>query len=132
VCAEEDDRSIVMDPNSASMPSVPYSLDLGSAPLSSLFERPEEYALSFFFTFYACPPTSPHDRRGFFEYVAPLYLRASENSTPKMSTIAVASVMFLAWMDRRPDEAMSRGYLFEGCECDEGAVGEVGNPGLCI
>ena len=99
-----------MVPTAASIPSTPYSHDLGSVPLCSLYENPADYALNVFFTFYANPPAADHERRGCFEYVVPLYSRAGEESALKMSVMAVASIMFLAWMDRRPDDLWSRGW----------------------
>jgi hypothetical protein len=88
---EEDIQAMV--PTTDSIPSALYSTELGKVPLRLCYENPEIYATNFFFTFYATPPNNDLERRAFFDYVVPLYFAASENSTMRLSTLAVASVM---------------------------------------
>lgn len=102
----EDSQSMV--PTAESIPSEPYSYQLGNVTLELCDANPEKYAINFFFSFYAAPPSSILDRRSYFDVIAPLYLAADENSTMRFSTLAVASVMFTAWMDRRADSTLAR------------------------
>ncbi len=46
----------------------------------------------------------------FLEFVSPLYLKAAPDSTLKMSTLAVASCLFTAWLNRRSDTPFSRSF----------------------
>jgi hypothetical protein len=105
---EEDIQAMV--PTTASIPSASHSTEHEKVLPRLCYEYPEVYSINFFFTFYATPPNSDLERRAFFDYVVPLYFAASENSTMRLSTLAVASIMFCGWMNRRADSALARAY----------------------
>ncbi|PVH72992.1 hypothetical protein DL98DRAFT_659727 [Cadophora sp. DSE1049] len=78
-----------------------------------LAETPSNYALSFFFSIYANPPSNNDERRGYLEYLAPQFLCTAPNSTLKMATMAVASCLFIAWLNRRADNPTSRAFYLK-------------------
>jgi hypothetical protein len=70
----------------------------------------EIYAKAFWFTNFANPPTNTNERRNFVDYIIPLHLTSTPQSTPRMSMLAVATTLFMAWCDQRPDGALSRSF----------------------
>jgi len=82
----------------------------GNFPMQICHEDPNIHSTTFFFSFYATPSNNDLERRAFFDYVVPLYFQSNENSTMRLSTLAVASIMFYAWMDRNADSPLARTY----------------------
>jgi hypothetical protein len=77
-------------------------------PTPRSLDDPEEFALSFFFTVYAPPTTNPLDTREHLEFLEPLYPRTGPHSTLSLSTMALASCLYFAWKNQRPDAPLSR------------------------
>lgn len=123
---EEDTQRMV--PTSKNIPSRMFSFKTGNIPLQLCFDKPEEYALNFFLTFYASQPNNDLERRAFFDYVVPLYFQADENSTMKLSTLAVSSIMYGGWMDRRADSPLARTYYVKAVSAMKE---QLNNPGTC-
>lgn len=111
------------------------TLQLGSIPdLMSLYQQrsasvpfelpqnPEESALTFFFTTYATRPARSQEWHGFLEFVSPLYLKAAPDSTLKMSTLAIASCLFTAWLNRRSDTPFSRSFYLRAVSAMKGQI----------
>ncbi|CZR68852.1 uncharacterized protein PAC_18752 [Phialocephala subalpina] len=94
----------------------------------ALKEDPEAYALAFFFSSYASPPVEPDDRRGFLEHIGPQYVIAPPDSALKMATMAISSFLFIAWLDRRPDNPMSRSFYLKAISAMKDRIRQ---PGGC-
>jgi hypothetical protein len=77
-------------------------------PAPRHLDDPEEFALSFFFTVYASPDPDPLDTREHLHFLAPLCPRAGPHSTLSLSTMALASCLYIAWKSQRPDAPLSR------------------------
>lgn len=73
-------------------------------------ERPEDMALDFFFKIYVLPGDSAYSSRGWNEHIAPMFSAAGQNSVLRVSTMAIAGSLCMAWLDRKPDNALSRVY----------------------
>ncbi|KAF4638024.1 hypothetical protein G7Y89_g40 [Cudoniella acicularis] len=87
---------------------------MGLVSSSKLTLNLEEFPLSFYFAIYATPSSqTPFERRGLVGHIAPTFLRAKPDSTIRMSIMAVATCLFLAWMNRTPDSPFSRSYYLK-------------------
>ncbi|KAE9369974.1 hypothetical protein N431DRAFT_414338 [Stipitochalara longipes BDJ] len=73
----------------------------------------EDFALTFWFTNYANPPMKSYEECGFVEHVAPLFLKSTPESTLRLSTLAVATILFTAWSDLNPDTALTRSFYLK-------------------
>lgn len=79
-------------------------------PGRALSERPEDIALDFYFQIWVLPGDSTFSRRGWSEYIAPMFANSAKQSVLRMSTMAMAGALLVAWLDRRPDNPLSRAY----------------------
>jgi hypothetical protein len=77
-------------------------------PTPRSLNDPEEFALSFFSTVYASPDPDPLDTREHLHFLAPLYPREGPHSTLSLSTMALASCLYIAWKSQRPNAPLSR------------------------
>jgi hypothetical protein len=73
----------------------------------------EYFALNFWFTNYANPPSKSYEECGFVEHVAPLFLKSAPESTLRLSTLAVATILFTAWSGRNPDTSLTRSFYLK-------------------
>lgn len=81
---------------------------------ASIYRRleipPDDQVLTFFFNLYILPIRDPLARRGFLEYLAPIYSNTDPQSPFMLSTMAVASCMLSIRMGQAPNTTFSRAY----------------------
>jgi hypothetical protein len=105
--SREDSFERILTPEMR-MPSGLYFSSPRPGPTPRSPGDPEEFALSFFFAVYASPTTNPLDTREHLDFLAPLYPRTGPHSTLSLSTMALASCLYMAWKSQRPDAPLSR------------------------
>jgi hypothetical protein len=71
---------------------------------------PEEQALCYFFNNYVLPIRDPLARKGFLEYLGPIYSQSDPFSPVKMSTMAIATCMMSSRMGQPADTPLSRTF----------------------
>ena len=70
----------------------------------------EDQILTFFFNTYLLPIRDPLARRGFLEYLAPVYSNTDPESPFMLSTMAVASGLMCTRMGQDPNTTFSRSF----------------------
>jgi hypothetical protein len=80
-----------------------------------LLEEPDDFALSFFFNVYG-PSNNLLDKRDHLEFLTPLYPSMRAGGILALSTMALASCLYIAWKSQRPDAPLSRGAYLRAIE----------------
>ena len=95
-----------------------------TSPYLRLNIPPDDYILTFFFNLYILPIRDPLARRGFLEYLAPIYSHTDPNSPFMLSTMAVASCMLSIRMGHDPNTTFSRSYYLRAVKAMRDCVSE--------
>ena len=95
-----------------------------SSPYLWLHTPPDDYILTFFFNLYILPIRDPLARRGFLEYLAPIYSHTDLNSPFMLSTMAVASCLLSIHIGHDPNTTFSRSYYLRAVKAIRDCVSE--------
>ena len=119
--------SISSSPLQASS-SVPLTRELtppgAASPFRKLNLPPDDHVLTFFFNLYILPIRDPLARRGFLEYLAPIYSDTDPTSPFMLSTMAVASCMLSIRTGHDPNTTFSRSYYLRAVKAMRDCVTE--------
>lgn len=103
-----------ISPTSQVSSSIPITRELtpprALSPILKFSLPPDDHILTFFFNLYILPIRDSLARRGFLEYLAPIYSHTDPNSPFMLSTMAVASCMLSVRMGHDPNTTFSRSY----------------------
>jgi hypothetical protein len=85
---------------------------------------PEDRTLSYFLNSYILPVRDPLARRGFLEYLGPLYTHADPQSPFMLSTMAVAACMLSTRMGQDPNTTFARSFYLRAVKTMRDQVSE--------
>lgn len=93
-------------------------------PHLGLRVTPEDRTLSYFLNSYILPVRDPLARRGFLEYLGPLYTHADPQSPFMLSTMAVAACMLSTRMGQDPNTTFARSFYLRAVKTMRDQVSE--------
>jgi hypothetical protein len=121
-------RSSISASPPQSSPSVSLTRELtpprSNSPYVTVTVPPDDHILTFFFNLYILPIRDPLARRGFLEYLAPVYSNTDPNSPFMLSTMAVASCMLAIRTGHDPNTTFSRSYYLRAVKAMRDCVSE--------
>lgn len=108
--------------------SIPLTRELtpprSNSPYVKVDMPPDDHVLTFFFNLYILPVRDPLARRGFLEYLAPVYSNTDPSSPFMLSTMAVASCMLSVRSGHDPNTTFAQSYYIRAVKAMRDCVSE--------